>query len=305
MINLVFLDQVREAITTAVQQSLPPEPQASLLLGMMIGVKSRFPSDFYEALRATGTLHVVVVSGYNITVLINAVGKSLPFLPLRIRGAITALVIFLFVSLVGFEAPVVRAAIMGTIALLATVLGRQKDALRAFLVTGGVMLIFNPKWSTELSFQLSFLATLGLILLTPVLDRYVPAKKVPLRGDLVTTLAAQVFVWPLIAYTFRQVSMISPLVNTLVLWTTPIITVLGLVTTTIAIFVSWAGSLILLPVNLFLTYFARVVEWFASLRLGFFEVSPFSLSALLFYYLVLGGGLWFLSQLSLRKQKID
>jgi competence protein ComEC len=299
-----MLDAVRELIINTAQQSLP-EPQASLLLGMMIGVKGSFPSSFYEALRATGTLHVVVVSGYNITVLINTVAKSLPFLSLRVRALVTALVIFLFVSLVGFDPPVVRAAIMGTIALLGTVLGRQKDALRILLITAGLMLIVNPSWLGNLSFQLSFLATLGLTIFYPLLDRYLPGKGMPLREDLVTTLAAQTLVWPLIAYTFGQVSLLSPLVNTLVLWSVPIATILGLVTTALAVFASRVGYLIMLPVNLLLTYFARVVECFASLDIGFFEILPFSVLALLFYYVVLGGGLWFLSQLSPRKQKTN
>ena len=87
---------------------------------------------------------------------------------------------------------------MGSIALLATVLGRQKDALRAFLIAGILMLIFNPEWLSDLSFQLSFLATLGLIIFVPVIDRFIPGKGALLREDLVTTLSAQLLVWPLV-----------------------------------------------------------------------------------------------------------
>ncbi len=300
---IAILDAIRGTVSQTVRASLP-EPQASLLLGMMIGVKDTLPSSFYEALRATGTLHVVVVSGYNITVLINTVAKLLPFLSLKLRALVTAVLIFLFVSLVGFDPPVVRAAIMGAIALLSTVLGRQRNALRVLLITGGIMLTFSPRLAGDLSFQLSFLATLGLILLAPVLDRYFPGKGLPLREDLTTTLAAQVLVWPLIAYRFSQVSLISPLVNALSLWTIPIVTILGMATTILAITISHLGSLIMTPTNLFLTYFVRIVERFYSLHLGFFEVSPFSMLALLFYYLILGGGIWFLYQLSQEKQRI-
>jgi len=323
---LEFLDALREAISQTLRQSLP-EPQASLLLGMVLGVKSGFPSDFYQALRVTGTLHVVVVSGYNITVLINALGRGLVFLPLKARFFVIVLGIFLFVSLVGPEAPVIRAAIMGTIALLATVLGRQRDALRAFLIAGMIMLIgnflveffpmlnqdvllsaavksaFGKSWLFDLSFQLSFLATLGLIILFPIVDRILPGRGAPLREDLATTLAAQIMVWPLIAYRFGQASLFSPLVNALVLWTVPIATVFGMVTTTLALFVSQIGYLIMLPVGLLLTYFTQVVRWFSFLNFGFFTASPFSVLALFFYYLVLGGGLWFLSQSFPRKQK--
>lgn len=297
-----MLDAIRELVAATVRESLP-EPQASLLLGMMVGIKSGFPSDFYEALRVTGTLHVVVVSGFNITVIINALGKSLPFLPLKVRFLVILSVIAFFVALVGPQAPVIRAAIMGSIALLATVLGRQKAALRAFLIAAGLMLLLNPQWLTDLSFQLSFLATLGLIILFPMFDRLLPGKGVLLREDLVTTFAAQVMVWPLIAYRFGQVSLFSPLVNTLVLWTVPISTIFGLVTTTLAIFVKQIGFLIMLPINLLLTYFVQVVERFSALNLGFYSIFSFPVLALAFYYLILGGGLWFLSQAFQRKLK--
>lgn len=268
-----------------------------------MGVKSSFPSDFYEALRVTGTLHVVVVSGYNISVLINTLARVLVFIPLKLRFALTALFITFFVLLVGPEAPVVRAAIMGTIALLGTVLGRQNDAIRALLASAMLMVIVSPEWATELSFQLSFLATLGLIVVFPLLDRLVPGKGMFLREDLLTTLAAQVMVWPLIAYAFGQVSLLSPVVNTLVLWTTPIITYLGLITTIMGLLIKDVITLIMIPVRLFLDYFIWIVELFSSWSVGYFEISAFSALALVFYFIVLGAGIWFLHQISVKRAK--
>lgn len=300
--NIVFLDHLRESIVTVVRTSLP-EPQASLLLGIIMGVKSGFPADFYEALRVTGTLHVVVVSGYNISVLISTLARTLIFLPLKVRFFTTVVFIVLFVLLVGPEAPVVRAAVMGGIALLGTVMGRQNTAIRAFLLSAAVMLLFNPQWATELSFQLSFLATLGLIVIFPLLDRIFPWRGAFLREDFLTTLSAQIMVWPLIAFAFGQVSLLSPLVNTLVLWTIPVVTYLGLITTTVALIVNQVGVLVMIPAHLLLTYFIGIVEGFAGWQVGFFEVSAFSVLALLFYFVVLGGGLWFLHQISTQKLK--
>ena len=296
-----FLAGLRESIAEFVQSGLP-EPHASLLLGIILGVKSGFPNDFYEALRVTGTLHVVVVSGFNITVIINTLAHLLVFIPLRLRFFITLLLITAFVLLVGANPPVVRAAIMGSIALLGTVLGRQNDALRAFLLAVILMLIFRPSWVGELSFQLSFLATLGLIVVFPLLDKALPGKGF-LRSDLLTTLAAQTTVWPLLAFKFGTISLISPVVNTLVLWTIPIITYIGLVTSTIGLVIKDISALILVPVRIFLNYFIGIVNWFASLKIGYFEVSPFSAAVLVFYFVVLGGGLWFLYQHLTRVQK--
>lgn len=299
--DLTFFDTVREALTTTVRSSLP-EPQASLLLGTILGVKSGFPPDFYEALRITGTLHVVVVSGFNITVIISTLAHLLIFLPLRLRVFVTLLFVTAFVLLVGVNPPVVRAAIMGSIALLGTVLGRQSDALRAFLLAAILMLVFQPNWAGELSFQLSFLATLGLIVVFPLLDRVIPGKNL-LRSDFLTTLAAQITVWPLLAFKFGTISLFSPVINTLVLWTIPIITYIGLVTSTIGTVVKGVSVLIMVPVRLFLDYFIGIVGWFASLKIGYWEISPFSAAALVFYFGVLGGGLWLLYQHLTRAQK--
>jgi len=295
-----FLEGLRESIAEFVRSGLP-EPHSSLLLGMILGIKSGFPPDFYEALRVTGTLHVVVVSGFNITVITNTLASALVFIPLRVRVFITLAFVTAFVLLVGPNPPVVRAALMSSIALIGTILGRQSDALRAFLLAVLAMLIFKPSWAGELSFQLSFLATLGLILVFPLLDRVMPGKGF-LRTDLLTTISAQILVWPLLAYQFGTVSILSPIVNALILWTVPIITYIGLVTTTIGLAIKDISNLILVPARLFLDYFIWIVERFSALRLGYFGISPFSLLALLLYFGILGGGLWFLYQQSTGKQ---
>lgn len=289
-----FLDGLRESIAAFIRSGLP-EPQASLLLGIILGIKSGFPPDFYEALRVTGTLHVVVVSGFNISVITNTLAKALIFIPLRVRIFVTLAFLTAFVLLVGATPPVVRAALMGSIALIGTVFGRQNDALRALLITVIVMLILQPSWAGELSFQLSFLATLGLILALPLFDRLVPGRGF-LRSDFLTTISAQILVWPLLAYYFGTVSVLSLLVNALILWTIPIITYVSLVTATIGIVINGASSLILIPARLFLDYFIWIVEAFSRVRIGYFAVSPFSWVALIPYFVILGGGLWFIYQ---------
>jgi competence protein ComEC len=295
-----FLEGLREAIAEFVRSGLP-EPHSSLLLGMILGIKFGFPPDFYEALRVTGTLHVVVVSGFNITVITNTLARTLVFIPLRARVFITLAFVTAFVLLVGPNPPVVRAALMGSIALIGTILGRQSDALHAFLLAVVAMLIFKPSWAGELSFQLSFLATLGLILILPTLDRLVPGKGF-LRADLLTTISAQILVWPLLAYRFGAVSVLSPVVNALILWTVPIITYIGLAKATLGLVISDIANLILVPARVFLDYFIWIVGRFSALKFGYFEMSPFSFLALLLYFGVLGGGLWFLYQQSTGKQ---
>lgn len=297
---LELFDQLRLLIANTVRESLP-EPQASLLLGIILGIKSGFPASFYEAMRMTGTLHVVVVSGYNIMVIINTLERLLIFLPLKVRLATVFIFVLFFMLLVGFEPPVVRAVVMGSLGLLAIALGRQTAALRALIFAGLVMVLINPEWITDLSFQLSFLATLGLILIFPLLHRLFPDRGGVLRESFLLTLAAQMAVWPLIAYSFGQFSVVSLLVNTLVLWTIPLITYLGLATTILAMLISNIKELIMIPTGFFLSYFIWIVTGAASLKVGVFEVGPFSWGVLVFYYLILSVGIWLL-YLTFRKR---
>ncbi|MFZ5844938.1 MAG: ComEC/Rec2 family competence protein, partial [Patescibacteria group bacterium] len=153
-----------QALTSVVNQLLP-EPHAGLLNGILFGTKAMLSKELYQALVTTGTLHIVALSGMNITILINLVHLLfLGFISRRLSSLLTMGVITGFVWFVGPSASVVRAAIMGGIGLLAVVFGRQTWAILSWLLAVSTMLLLNFSWLTDLSFQLSALATLGIIL---------------------------------------------------------------------------------------------------------------------------------------------
>lgn len=246
---------LRSSLDTRIE-SLLPSPQAELLSGILLGQNKNLPTDLKLALRDTSTLHIVVASGQNLS-LVAGFFLALAGLIKRRTALILGLVAAIFYTLLsGMQIPIIRALIMFGLACLAQITGRQKDGVWVLLITAGLMLLVNPSWVTSLSFQLSFLATLGVIAVAPVLLKYF--KSLPLLGqDLAVTLGAQLMVMPVIIQNFHQLSLVGIFANLLIGWTIPFIMVFG--------------SLMLLLgfmdifTNVLLSYFIYIVKFFASL----------------------------------------
>lgn len=285
---------------------LLPEPHAGLLNGILFGTKATIPKDFMDALITTSTLHIVALSGMNITILETIIaGTLLPFIGRRWASAITILLIIGFIWFVGVSPSVIRAGIMGTFALIATIFGRQKWSLFFFGVTCVVMLAINPSWIGSLSFQLSALATLGIILFgaksaevalpnfravrfladarapsadisnlskLPALQNY-PCYTRFARGtrlvsflysliadDLRVTLAAQSLTLPIMIFTFRRISLVSPLTNILIGWSIQPITVLGFIMAILGWIWLPLGQVVAWFTWVFLEYMILVIE---------------------------------------------
>lgn len=272
---------------TSIISQLLPEPHAGLLSGILFGVKQSLDPELKQALITTGTLHIVALSGMNITMISDMVIKTLLHIAPRRTAICCALVIiFGFILFVGPSPSVVRAAIMGSLGLVGILLGKSVWSLWSWGIAVILMLIFKPFWIVDLSFQLSALASLGMILFgesTLENKKHLPAGEAGItengisvtrfpssafypfihmvRTDLRTTLSAQTFTTPLLFFTFSRLSLISPLTNILIIWTLPILTVLG--------FVVAIGGYIFLPLGqiaawiswLFLEYILQIITW--------------------------------------------
>ena len=199
-----------------------PEPHAGLLAGILFGTKKAVSKDLLDALTITGTNYLVVFNGVNISVLAGlSMTTLLRFFPRRVASFLTILFLAFFVWFVGPTPGALRAAIMGSLTLLAVAFGRQKWPLLFYGVTIAIMLMAQPSWIGNLSFQLSALATLGIILFAKKSTSYV-------KDSLLLTLSAQVFTIPLILFTFHQISLVSPLTNILIFWIIAPLTVIGM-----------------------------------------------------------------------------
>lgn len=153
-----------QTLTSILNQSLP-EPHAGLLAGLLFGTKTTLSSEFYDALIRSGTLHIIALSGMNIGIVGSMIGKSLRLIvSRRIASLLTIGGILFFVWFVGPSPSIVRAAIMGSISLFAVVSGRQYWPLLSWILAVSVMILLNIQWLFDISFQLSALATLGIIL---------------------------------------------------------------------------------------------------------------------------------------------
>jgi len=217
-----------------------PEPAASLVAGVTIGVDEGLPERIEDALRTTGVVHIVVLSGYNVTLVSETILQILRALPQIVSGSVAALGIFAFALVTGLSATVVRASLMAGIALLALHSRRRYNIARGLFAAAFFMVAINPKiLAFDVSFQLSFLATLGLITFSAPIARYfhwIP--KIP-QEILAATLATQITVLPLLLFQTGALSLISPVANLLILPLVPMAMFAGFATGFLGIVSDW------------------------------------------------------------------
>ncbi|OGN16361.1 MAG: hypothetical protein A3C81_02775 [Candidatus Yanofskybacteria bacterium RIFCSPHIGHO2_02_FULL_46_19] len=269
--GIAVLNILSSKFQESVNQSIP-EPNASYINGILLGARQSIPKDLKEVFNRTSTTHILAISGYNITVIADAVLAGLVFC-MRRRYAfwVSVVVIILFTLLTGASASVVRAAIMGLLFLFASGYGRLYDAKNSIVLAGAVMIYFNPRVLVfNIGFQLSFLAVLGLLYIYPVLKHL--TIKWPdifeLKELALMTVSAQIAVAPLLAHYFRQFSLVSLPANILVLPFVPAVMLLG--------FLSGLGGLIFLPLGQLIGYVAwalslyqiKVIQFLAALPLA-------------------------------------
>lgn len=255
------LYKLRENLILFYKKSLP-EPHASLVAGTVLGSKS-MPNAFWETLKATGTAHVVVASGTNVAMVAGfLMGVTTNFLKRKKAIIITLLGISMYVVLSGFDAPIVRAAIMGAVVFIAQGTGRLVSAWRALVISIVVMLLIKPLWLSDLGFQLSVLATSGLMLFQKRIDTGLKFIPNILREGLTTSLSAQIFVAPVIYATFGQFNILSPLINALILWTIPYIMILGGIGGVVGLIIPKLGMIILQLVYPLTWFFENILLLF-------------------------------------------
>src|SRR3989344_6060991 len=202
------MQQFGPDILTSVINSYLPEPHASLLNGMLFGINLKTSKNFYDQLKIVGLLHIVVLSGMNITLLGSIIMSVLSFIGKPLASLITILMIGLFIVFVGAQAPLIRAGFMGILTLVALLYGRKNYVLFALFLSAIFILIFWPSWLMSISFQLSYGATLGIILFARTkeikTENFIEKFFFDCRKILRVSLAAQLFTTPIIFIYFKQ-----------------------------------------------------------------------------------------------------
>ena len=243
-----------------------PLEEGSLLGGLLLGLRGALSSETMELFRVTGLIHIVVLSGYNITLVAEAVRKGSRFLGQRISFWLSLVVIFCFVLLSGAQTAAVRAGGMASLALVARAYDRSYDGvLGLFLVAVGMVLYDPLQVLFSTSFHMSFLATLGLLVFATPLERYLSfiPTVFALRSIVAATFATSLTLLPYLAYAIGEISLISFVANILVLPLVPLAMALGAFTITL-FFIAPSLALLFAPLaTLPLTAILFLAELFA------------------------------------------
>lgn len=263
------------------------KPYDGILAGIVLGDKSLIGFDFWEKLKLTGTLHIMVASGMNIAFVCTG---TLSFLTLffkrRISILLLVLLIYFYSILTGLSPSIVRAAIMISLVYLSQLIGREVSGTRVLFLTGGVMLAIDPLLVKDVGFQLSFLATAGLVFLQPKISQ---SKLFLFRnGNFSSTLAAQIMTLPILVVNFGQMNLASPFINLAILWAVPFILQVGIVVGILGLIFKNMGILSSYLIFPLLFYINQVIN--LSAKFAFFQVRlpKTGIILALLYYIILG-----------------
>lgn len=265
-----------------------PEPQAGLLSGILLGSRADLTPETLNFLARTGTTHIIALSGYNITIVAMFTAIIFKNRSRRLSFWFPVLAIFAFVLATGFSASVIRAAIMGTLLLLANSTGRQPNALISILFASAVMVFLNPFILVyDVGFQLSFAAVSGILFLVPVIEKYFLFLGKTLGSIIAATLSAQVFTWPIISVYFGTLSIISPLANLLILPLVPPLMFIGFLTGVAGLISLWLSQQLSFVIWLALTYIIKIIGTLGELNWASANYQIKNFYIIIGYYLLL------------------
>lgn len=267
-----------------------PMPESDLANGLVLGARGGFDEDMRNEFVETGTIHIVALSGYNVSIVAEGVMKAFSLIFSQIISIIFGMVIIvLFIMMTGASATAIRAGIMATIMLLGRMTGRSYMAGRALIIAGLLMIAYDPRVLVDMSFQLSFIATGGVLYLTPKVISWF--KFLPIRFGIremfSCTIAATIAVLPILLYLTGILSLVSIPANILILLFIPtamlfifITGILGFISPLLSIFFGYISYLIL-------AYILFIIHFFGTLSFASVTVHSFPLALTILCYIFL------------------
>lgn len=278
-----------------------PDPEASLLAGILLGVETGISDQVQKAFRDTGTTHIIAISGFNITIVAGFFSRFFSRIMNPRKGAVAALIgISIYTVLVGADAAVVRAAVMGGLSIFAQQIGRRQHGLNAAALASLVMMLFDPQLPWDISFQLSLSATLGLVLYADPLaawflrfsSRFFSleiAQRItqPVSEFVLFTFAAQLTTLPVMIFHFHSFSLTTFLANPAILPVQPPIMVMGGLALILALIWLPLGRIAAPLVYPFVLYTIRVVEWFSRLPIKAAYLGQVDITWIIAFYAIL------------------
>jgi competence protein ComEC len=267
-----------------------PMPESDLANGLILGARGSFDEDTKQEFVDTGTIHIIALSGYNVSIVADNVMKFFGLIFSQTISIIFGMfVILLFIIMTGASATAIRAGIMATIMLLGKMTGRNYLAGRALIIAGLLMIAYDPRVLGDMSFQLSFLATGGILFITPkVLNwfKFLPMR-FGIRENMATTVAAMISVLPILLYLTGVLSLVSIFANILILSFIPTVMLLIFITG-MAGFISPVLSVPLGFISYIVLYYILfVIHIFGSLSFASITIHSFPLVLTILSYIFL------------------
>ena len=271
------------------------EPAASLGMGYLTGQRRSLPEELDAALKIAGLTHIVVASGYNLTILVRAVKRLFEKRSRYLTVFLSALLILGFMAVTGLSPSMMRAGLVACLSLAAWYFGRKFHPVTLLVFAAALTGISNPSyvWG-NLGWQLSFAAFAGVMVLAPLAQRYFFGEKQPgiVRQILGETIAAQIMTAPLLLYAFGQLSNVAIVANLLVLPFVPLAMLLTFVTGIVGYVVPAIVTAIALPAQWLLDYMVKVAMTAANVSWAQTQLSVSLLGAAACYAVIFAAIIW-------------
>lgn len=287
---LPFFATIRQHAIKFCEQTFSSQ-YSGLVLGILFGIKNAVSYSTAAALRVTGLSHLLVIDGMKITLFIGFVIALMgAIFERKLALIISILCVIGYMILSGLEISALRAGIMGMTALSAKLWGRQYTGLHSLLLTGGLILLWDPLLIESVGFQLSVLATAGIILIKPL---------IPLKGifldDISITIAAQIATLPILLSTFGNYGLLSIPIHGIVMWVIPLIMIISGAGILISFIFQPVGALVIQLSLPLLWYFRTVAMYFGKLNWNL-QITSFPAAFIAAYYMLLIAGVLFFNK---------
>ncbi|MDD3662894.1 MAG: ComEC/Rec2 family competence protein [Candidatus Pacebacteria bacterium] len=289
------LYKLRDNFIKNIEKTISP-PNSDLANGLLLGTRGGFDNEIKDNFIKTGTIHIVALSGYNVTIIAEGVMKFFGLIFSKTISVFFGIfIIFLFILMTGAQATAVRAGIMATILIFGRLTGRTYDAGRALVIAGLLMIAYDPRTITDISFQLSFIATAGILFVTPkvlIWFRFLP-NYFKIRDLIATTTAATISVLPILLYTTGIFSIVSLPANILILPVIPLAMLFSFLTSVLGFISSFFALPFGYLAHLILSYVFSVINFFANFSFSSVGIKSFPLIITILLYLFLS---WWVSK---------
>jgi len=298
----------RDKFSDSIKKGIP-DPEASLGIGYLVGQRRALPADLVLALQFAGLTHVVVASGYNLTVLVRFTRRIFAKISKYLAALSAAITIVCFIAVTGASPSMMRAGIVTGLSLTAWYYGRKFHPLVLLSIAVALTVMINPSYAWgDLGWQLSFAAFAGVMILAPLAQRYFFGKKKPgtiaqIFGE---TISAQIVTAPILIMAFGQLSNVALVANILVLPLVPFAMLLTFIAGLAGLILPGLAAVVGLPAYWLLHYMIKVTELFASLPWAISKISLSWVFAAIFYGLIIAACvyMWRVTKYNLRDSNL-